>query len=103
MSSSRRISRSRRTFLKTIPAAVAASVAAPSASAQQTAVPTPSLDVISADTLGAAQQIAGVTLPESEREAARPLVVRNLDNYATIRHVNIPAETEPAFSFRPPL
>jgi hypothetical protein len=103
MSSSRRISRSRRTFLKTIPAAVAASVAAPPAAGQQTAVPTPSLDVISADTLDAAQQIIGVTLPDSERESARPLVVRNLDNYATIRRVTIPSETEPAFSFHPPL
>jgi hypothetical protein len=63
MSSFRRTSRSRRTFLKTIPTAVAVSVAAPSALAQQTAVPTPSLDVISADTLDAAQQIIGVTLP----------------------------------------
>jgi len=78
-------------------------VAAPSALAQQTAVPTPSLDVISADTLDAAQQIIGVALPESERESARPLVVRNLDHYAVLRRVEVPAKTEPAFSFRPPL
>ena len=101
MPSSRRVSRSRRTFLKTLPTAVAATVAVPAASAQQSATPT--IDTISADSLDAAQQIIGVALPEAERESARPLVIRNLDNYATIRRVAIPSETEPAFSFHPPL
>jgi Asp-tRNA(Asn)/Glu-tRNA(Gln) amidotransferase A subunit family amidase len=101
MSSSRRLSRSRRTFLKTIPTAVAASVAASAVSAQQTATPT--VDIISADSLDVAQQIIGVALPDAERESARPLVIRNLDNYATIRRITIPSETEPAFSFHPPL
>lgn len=59
-------------------------------------------DFISADGLGAAQHIIGVNLPLAERESARPIVIRNRDNYEAIRKVVIPSETEPAFSFRPP-
>jgi Asp-tRNA(Asn)/Glu-tRNA(Gln) amidotransferase A subunit family amidase len=53
--------------------------------------------------MGAAQQLAGINLPLSERETARPIVVRNRDNYQLLRKVTVPVETEPAFSFRPPL
>jgi Asp-tRNA(Asn)/Glu-tRNA(Gln) amidotransferase A subunit family amidase len=64
--------------------------------------PTAGLDIITADGMGAAQQIAGLALPAAERESARPIVVRNRDNYELLRKVHIPSETEPAFSFRPP-
>lgn len=64
--------------------------------------PTAGLDIITADGMGAAQQIAGLALPVAERESARPIVVRNRDNYELLRKVHIPSETEPAFSFRPP-
>lgn len=64
--------------------------------------PTAGLDIITADGMGAAQQIAGLALPFAERESARPIVVRNRDNYELLRKVHIPSETEPAFSFRPP-
>jgi hypothetical protein len=46
---------------------------------------------------------SALALPQVEREAARSLVARNLENYLTLRRVSIPAETEPAFSYRPPL
>lgn len=52
--------------------------------------------------MGAAQHIIGVNLPAAERESARPIVVRNRDNYDSIRRVAIAPEVEPAFSFRPP-
>jgi Asp-tRNA(Asn)/Glu-tRNA(Gln) amidotransferase A subunit family amidase len=66
--------------------------------AQATPVP----EVISVDGMGAAQHIIGVNLPAAERESARPIVVRNRENYDTIRRVPIGPEVEPAFSFRPP-
>jgi Asp-tRNA(Asn)/Glu-tRNA(Gln) amidotransferase A subunit family amidase len=100
-SASARVSRSRRSFLKTLPTALAAGAAAPAIAGGTQAVP-PDSPVITADALGVAQQIIGVNLPEAEREFARPLVTRNRDNYELVRKVTIPSETEPAFSFRPP-
>src|SRR5205814_5525460 len=37
-----------------------------------------------------------------EREAARPLVARNLTNIEAIRKVPVPLDLEPAFAFMPP-
>jgi Asp-tRNA(Asn)/Glu-tRNA(Gln) amidotransferase A subunit family amidase len=101
--SSRRVSKSRRSFLQTVPLAIAASASA--------TIPTPALDlqqaptvpdIITAEGLGAAQHVIGVNLPLGERESARPIVVRNRENYEAIRQVAVPSETEPAFSYRPP-
>ncbi|MGH9174845.1 MAG: amidase family protein, partial [Vicinamibacterales bacterium] len=72
----------------------------PSLASAQPATPAP--DVVTADALGVAQQLIGIELPPVERESARPLVSRNRDNYASIRKVAVPSDTEPAFSFRPP-
>ncbi len=105
MSSPRRTTNSRRTFLKSIPTVVAGAAGA---------VPTESLagpgqqapaasDPISADALEIAQQLIGVNLPAGERDSARPLVTRHRDSYDAIRKVTLPSETEPAFSFRIPL
>src|SRR4029453_10470293 len=71
--------RPRRMFLKQIPATLVASVAMPSTlAAQSTAAPAPAPaapgDGITSEILAAAQQVAGVSLPAPEREAARPLV-----------------------------
>lgn len=99
--SSRRVSNSRRSFLKTLPAALAASAAAPAARLDAQSPPTV-VEVITADGLGAAQHIIGVNLPLDERESARPIVVRNREHYQSIRQVALPPEVEPAFSFRPP-
>ena len=98
-----RASRSRRRFLKGLPTVIAAGAAAATseapAAAQSGAIPA---DGITSDTLGAAQHIIGVYLPGQERESARPLITRNRDHYESIRKIEIPVETEPAFSFRPP-
>ena len=97
--SSRRVSKSRRSFLKSLPTAIAAGAAAPAIAAQEGG--TAQTEAITADMLGVAQQVSGVQLPDAERESARPLVTRNRDNYELIRKVAVPSETEPAFSFRP--
>jgi Asp-tRNA(Asn)/Glu-tRNA(Gln) amidotransferase A subunit family amidase len=102
MSAPRRVSRSRRSFLKTLPTAIAAGAVATTPLPLGAQAPPDVPDVITADGLGAAQHIIGVSLPVAERESARPIVVRNRDNYQAIRKVVVPAETEPAFSFRPP-
>lgn len=113
MSSTRNVSsvrRSRRTFLKKMPAAVGAAIAAPAAlaaqapatPAQASTAPTPSTQGVTAETLRIAQQIAGVNLPEAERALAVSLVAGNLANIEAMRSVALPSETEPAFSFRPP-
>lgn len=97
-------SRGRRAFLKQMPLAVAAAVAAPNTAAAQTAAPaaTPQAPSgITAETLGIAQQIGGVNLPLAEREQARQLVQSNLANIEAIRKVPVSLELEPAFSFRP--
>jgi Asp-tRNA(Asn)/Glu-tRNA(Gln) amidotransferase A subunit family amidase len=91
--------------LKTVPAALAASVTpmtVPQASADTRQVPRATPDIITADGMGAAQHLIGVNLPLAERESARPLVVRNREHYDAIRKVHVPAEIEPAFNFRPP-
>lgn len=56
---------------------------------------------MTADTLGVAQQLAGIELPPDERESARTLVARNRDHYESIRSVLVNSDVEPAFSFRP--
>lgn len=98
-----RTSRSRRRFLARLPTAIAAGAAAASRSATPAAQSPPaSVEDITSDALGAAQRVIGVSLPSQERESARPLVARNRDHYEAIRRIDIPLETEPAFSFRPP-
>jgi Asp-tRNA(Asn)/Glu-tRNA(Gln) amidotransferase A subunit family amidase len=104
MPSRARLPKSRRTFLKSIPVALVAGGAVPAgeAEAQESDAAQPETASITAATLGAAQQVIGINLPEAEREMARPLVIRNRDNYDLLRAVVVPSGTEPAFSFRPP-
>src|SRR5689334_17238839 len=93
----------RRRFLKTLPAAIGAGIVARSVapSAQAPGGQAPAAVPITAETLGVAQQVAGVALPVEEREAARTLVARNLTNIDAIRKVGLTADIEPAFSYRP--
>ena len=100
----RRVSKSRRWFLQSIPLALgacrpASASAAPATEAGQ-APPVP--DVITTDGMGAAQHIIGVSLPAAERESARPIVVRNREHYDSLRKVALAPEVEPAFRFHPP-
>jgi len=86
----------RRRFLKTIPAAVAAGIAAP-ALAQQAAAP----QRINLETLDCAEKIFGVDFGPAEDEAALGGVNRNLSTYDQLRALDIPLDTEPAVTFRP--
>ncbi|MCC7178564.1 MAG: amidase [Acidobacteria bacterium] len=104
MASTDRPRRGRRAFLKQLPGAVAAGLAAPAlaeggAPAQPAVASDPA--AVTADMLGSAQQVSGLSLPPTELEQARPLVERNRANIALLRAVAVPSETEPAFSFRP--
>ena len=85
----------RRRFLKAIPAAVAAGIAAP-ALAQQDPAPR-----IARDTLDCAEKIFGVDFTEQEEGAALNGVNGNLQNYERLRALDIPLDTEPAITFRP--
>ena len=105
MASSR--SKGRRVFLKQIPAALAAGLAAPAMLATETQAQTgPSAPAqnggLTAANLAAAQQVAGVSLPPAELETARPLVAANLRNINLVRNVPLAPEIEPAFPYRPP-
>jgi Asp-tRNA(Asn)/Glu-tRNA(Gln) amidotransferase A subunit family amidase len=87
----------RRRFLKGVPAAVAGTLAAP-ALAQQP----PAADLrIKKDTLDCAEKIFGVDFTSAEQDAMLRGVNRNLDTFETLRSINVPLDTEPAFEFVP--
>lgn len=88
---------SRRAFLAQLRTAAAAGLVAPAGVAAQTRSP------VGADTLAAAQQVAGLALPAEERQQAQALVARNLEHIEALRRVPLGPEVEPAFLFRPPL
>jgi Asp-tRNA(Asn)/Glu-tRNA(Gln) amidotransferase A subunit family amidase len=85
----------RRRFLKTIPAAVAAGLAAP-ALAQQGQP-----QRINVETLDCAEKIFGIDFPPEQDEAALAGVNRNLTTFEQLRELDIPLDTEPAVTFRP--
>lgn len=104
MASTDRARRGRRAFLLQLPGAVAAGLAAPAlagGTAVEQPVAGPESTTLTADTLGTAQQVSGLSLPPTGLEQARPLVERNRANIALLRAVAVPSETEPAFAFRP--
>ena len=88
--------KNRRHFLKALPAAVAAGMAAP-ALAQQAQQP----QRVGIETLDCAEKIFGIDFGKAEEEAALGGVNRNLASYEQLRELDIPLETEPAVTFRP--
>jgi Asp-tRNA(Asn)/Glu-tRNA(Gln) amidotransferase A subunit family amidase len=87
----------RRRFLKTIPAAVAAGIAAPALAQQGQQAP----QRISTETLDCAEKIFGVDFTPEEEQAMVNGVNRNLATYEQLRELDIPLDTEPAVTFRP--
>lgn len=85
----------RRQFLKTVPAALAASLAAP-ALARQAAEPR-----IATETLDCAETIFGVDFTDADEQAALNGVNNNLEAFETLRSIDVPLDTEPALTFRP--
>jgi Asp-tRNA(Asn)/Glu-tRNA(Gln) amidotransferase A subunit family amidase len=86
----------RRRFLKTIPAAVAAGIAAPELVRTQEQP-----QRIAKETLDCSEKILGIDFTEAEEEQALRGVNRNLENFDQLRKFDIPLDTEPAVTFRP--
>ena len=88
----------RRHFLKALPAAVAAGVAAPviAQQAQQQ-----QQQRISLETLDCAEKVFGIDFGKAEDEAALRGVNTNLAAFEQLRALDIPLDTEPAVTFRP--
>jgi Asp-tRNA(Asn)/Glu-tRNA(Gln) amidotransferase A subunit family amidase len=84
----------RRKFLTSIPAAVAAGLAAPALAQQQE-------QRISRETLDCAEKVFGIDFTEQEEQQALNGVNNNLQAYERLRAFDIPADTEPAVTFRP--
>jgi len=108
----------RRTFVKVLPAAGAAVIAAshaPLSALAQTASPTPSPASspsptpsptpgrIKKNDLEHAEKVIGVELSDKHREMALSGVNTNLDRYEAVRKIDVPLDTEPAIVFHPQL
>ena len=96
----------RRTFVKTLPALAAAGLAT-TATTATTAAQTPAASdqasPITAESLHAAEQIIGVELTQPQEAMALNGVRRNLGSYTALRKLDVPLDTETAFSFHPAL
>ena len=109
----------RRTFVKTLPALGVAGLTvstlsrpslaqtvSPTPSPAPTPSPTPAASPtppprITKEILDTAEKIFGVDFTDAQEAMAVGGVNRNLDSYETIRKIDIPLDTEPAFSFHP--
>jgi Asp-tRNA(Asn)/Glu-tRNA(Gln) amidotransferase A subunit family amidase len=89
----------RRRFLRAVPAAVAATVAAPALARAQRGGGAP--PKFGKDVLKCAEQIDGLHFTDAEEEMAAASVSRNLDSYEELRKLDVPLDTEPAMTFRP--
>ena len=85
----------RRRFLKAVPAAVAAGLAAPALARQAQE------QRISKETLDCAEKIIGIDFPDADQQQALSGVNTNLANFERLRNTTIPLDTEPAITFRP--
>jgi Asp-tRNA(Asn)/Glu-tRNA(Gln) amidotransferase A subunit family amidase len=93
----------RREFVKLLPAGAASLTAAPAVSQAQSSAPAQPPGKITKEHLRSAQQLIGIELTDAQMEMALSGVNQNLDRYETLRKIEIPLDTEPAFSFRPAL
>ncbi len=109
-SRARRIAR--RAFLGTVPAAVAAGVAAPALAGQAPARPAGAAPAsggqqadaaarFGVDALKSAEKVIGLEFNDAEEQMMLRGVSRNLDSYDALRKLDIPLDTEPAITFRP--
>ena len=89
----------RRAFLGTVPAAVAAGVAAPAMAGQVGQQQTASR--LSKDALEGSEKLLGLDFNDAEDEMILRSASRNLDSYDALRKLEVPLDTEPAVTFRP--
>ncbi|HMD35046.1 MAG TPA: amidase [Vicinamibacterales bacterium] len=90
-------SRSRRTFLKLVPATIGAGLALPKSTHARPEQPSP----VTKDDLEGAERLAGISFNDSEREMMRQHVATNRDHFEALRRVPIGYDVEPAFTFKP--
>lgn len=88
--------KSRRSFLKAVPAAVAGAVATNAFAQQQGPV-----GPISRETVDCAEKITGLDFHSAEEEAIARSLNGNLATYQQLRQIEIPHDTEVALTFRP--
>jgi Asp-tRNA(Asn)/Glu-tRNA(Gln) amidotransferase A subunit family amidase len=89
-------STSRRAFLAAVPAAVAAgAIASDAAGAAGPVGP------VTKDHISGAEELAGVSFSDAERELMAPNLAVNREHYDTLRAMSIGYDVEPAFMFRP--
>jgi Asp-tRNA(Asn)/Glu-tRNA(Gln) amidotransferase A subunit family amidase len=93
----------RRAFVKILPAVAAAGLTATRSTPAQTPAPSDQTSPITAETLRAAEQISGIELTQLQEAMALNGVRRNLGSYTALRKLDIPLDTETAFSFHPAL
>ncbi|HXD32387.1 MAG TPA: amidase [Pyrinomonadaceae bacterium] len=103
----------RRNFVKLLPAIGAAGLVAanlPQGALAQTPSPTPlpspspsptPAPRITKDMLHTAEKLMGLEFTDAQEAMALPGVNRLLDNYETVRKIDVPLDTEPAFAFHP--
>src|SRR5882724_12593061 len=95
----RMASTTRRRFLVSVPAALAAGVALPKIAGAQRGGGAP--PKFAKDALKCAEQIDGLHFTDAEEDMALGPASRNLDSYEELRKLNVPMDTEPAITFRP--
>src|SRR5471032_1553840 len=89
----------RRGFIRSVPAAVAATVALPAIVRGQRGGGAP--PKFGKDVLKCAEQLDDLHFTDAEEEMAVASVSRNLDSYEELRKLDVPLDTEPAIMFRP--
>jgi Asp-tRNA(Asn)/Glu-tRNA(Gln) amidotransferase A subunit family amidase len=95
MKSSTSSGANRRHFLKAVPAAVAAGVAASQLE------PSTNAAAIGKDAIACAETVTGVTFSDAEHDRLVGNVSANLENYEALRKVPVDYDVEPAFAFEP--
>jgi hypothetical protein len=106
-------SKSRRKFLKVLPALGAAGLTAsklpldtlaqtptPAPVPSPSPSPTPALR-ITKEMMHQAEKLIGIELTDAQEAMALGGVNRNLDSYEAIRKIDVPLDTEPAIAFHP--
>jgi Asp-tRNA(Asn)/Glu-tRNA(Gln) amidotransferase A subunit family amidase len=63
--------------------------------------PSPTPQRISKEMLRQAEKLIGIELTDAQEAMALAGVNRNLDNYETVRKIDVPLDTEPAIAFHP--
>jgi Asp-tRNA(Asn)/Glu-tRNA(Gln) amidotransferase A subunit family amidase len=93
----------RRSFVKTLPALVAAGLATTKTAGAQAPAASDQSSPIATETLHAAEQIIGIELTQPQETMALNGVRRSLGAYTALRKLDVPLDTETAFSFHPAL